>query len=116
MLPILVDHRRATARPLTGGEPRAGALTTPSGVATIPPCWPRPDRPRRINGRTDPSGRRSSGDGMSCAVGAAAVDWWSIARVPSDPWVRSRLGERLRPSPATPIARPQHGAAARRRS
>jgi hypothetical protein len=27
MLPILVDHRRATARPLTGRKPRASALT-----------------------------------------------------------------------------------------
>jgi hypothetical protein len=29
MLPVLVDHRRATARPLTGGKPRASALTNP---------------------------------------------------------------------------------------
>src|SRR5215469_14365284 len=29
MLPILVDHRRATARPLTGRKPRASALTDP---------------------------------------------------------------------------------------
>jgi hypothetical protein len=27
MLPILVDHPRATARPLTGRKPRATALT-----------------------------------------------------------------------------------------
>src|SRR4029450_7394674 len=34
MLPILVDHRRATAWPLTGRKPRASALTR---TATRPP-------------------------------------------------------------------------------
>ena len=29
MLPVLVDHRRATARPVTGRKPRASALTDP---------------------------------------------------------------------------------------
>src|SRR6266487_6863592 len=34
MLPVLVDHRRATARPLTGRKPRASALTDPSPMRT----------------------------------------------------------------------------------
>jgi hypothetical protein len=34
MLPVLVDHRRATARPLTGREPRASTLTDPSPMRT----------------------------------------------------------------------------------
>src|SRR6266568_3095818 len=34
MLSILVDHRRATARPLTGRKPRASALTDPAPMRT----------------------------------------------------------------------------------
>ena len=39
--------------------------------------------PLRSMGRTDPGGRRPSGDGRPRAVGAAAVDRWSISGTPS---------------------------------
>src|SRR6266568_3939758 len=62
MLPILVDHRRATARPVTGRKPRASALTDAADrsavVATSPGfalsnAWYPNVRERRVTWTTN---------------------------------------------------------------
>src|SRR5262245_13620816 len=62
MLPILVDHRRATARPLTGRKPRASALTDPVTDADANPRQPSPRRPtddaRESARKPTPTGHR----------------------------------------------------------
>src|ERR1035438_5194175 len=78
MLPILVDHRRATARHLTGRKPRASALTDPSPMRTrtygeLRLEGPIDDARESARKPTPPTGHRHAAAARPAAPGSPKV-------------------------------------------